>query len=122
MDNKRKFSRFDINVPAVIEFMHPGDEKMKEDCMTVNLSAGGAFISTSQPLKKGTTVRIDFTLQFPELETPVNPSGDLKVTATGCVLRTGPVGTAIRFNENYEITLGKTVGGKRHPVIKEPGD
>jgi hypothetical protein len=109
MTDKRKYNRFDIRVPAVIEFTLHEEENNVKDCQTINLSAGGAFVHSLQPLEEGTPVRIELLLQFQELETPTNPHGDLKIAAAGVVLRTGHEGIAIRFNENYEIALGEVL-------------
>ncbi len=105
MDNRRRFSRFDIDVPAVIECVRVEGEKTVQVCWTVNLSAAGAFIRSSQPLPEGTPVKMDFVLQFADLETSTNPRGDLKLSASGHVLRSEPEGMAIRFSEDCEIYL-----------------
>lgn len=99
-----------MDVPAVVECMQARGEKTVQLCWTVNLSAAGAFVRSSQPLPEGTPVKMDFVLQFEDLESPTNPRGELKLSTSGHVSRSEPDGMAIRFSEDCEIYLREEKG------------
>lgn len=103
MKNKRKFERFEVSVPARIEVPEQDGRTLKFDLETYDLSAGGTFIKLEKPLSEGCEVKIDIILSFEELKTETDPNGSLILSTTGRVVRSGPHGIAIRFNENYEF-------------------
>jgi hypothetical protein len=103
MKNKRKFERFEVNVPARIEIPAEDGRTLRFDLETYDLSAGGTFIKLEKPLSEGCKVKIDIVLSFEELKTATDPNGSLILSTTGYVVRSGPNGVAIRFNENYEF-------------------
>jgi hypothetical protein len=104
MNNTRKFQRYDINVPIRVEIMPTVGLAEKIDFEGINLAAGGMLIKTGKSLPEGSSVKIEITFNFNELKTPENPEGTLVLTVTGHVVRNEPEGTAIRFDENYEIS------------------
>lgn len=104
MNNKRKFERFNIDVPAMVEIPSHDGRAERLDLEISNMSAGGILLKFARPLPEGSQVKIEVVLQFEELRSPADPEGTLLLTATGHVLRSGPDGMAIRFDENYEIT------------------
>jgi len=67
MKNKRSVERFDLELPATIEFMHVDHEEMVDNLLTKNVCSGGAYFYTSQPLPKGTQVKIDLVLPLEKL-------------------------------------------------------
>lgn len=103
MKDKRKFERFEIKVPARIEIPGRDGRIEKLDLETHDLSAGGTFIKLGDSLLEGCEVKIDIVLSFEELRTETDPNGSLILSTTGHVVRSGPDGVAIRFNENYEF-------------------
>jgi hypothetical protein len=103
MKDKRKFERFEINVPARIEIPEQDGRTIKFDLETHDLSAGGTFIKLEKPLSEGCAVKIDIVLSFEELKTAADPCGSLILSTTGYVVRSGANGVAIRFNEDYEF-------------------
>lgn len=103
MDKKRKFERFDINVPARIEIIFQDGEREKHDLETSDLSAEGTYLKSERPLQEGSQVRIEIFLNLEELRCPADPDGSLIIAATGRVLRSGDEGMAIHFNEDYVI-------------------
>jgi hypothetical protein len=118
MKDKRKFERFEINVPARIEI--PGQDgcTIKVDLETHDLSAGGTFIELGKPLPEGCAVKIDIVLSFEELKTDADPSGSLILSTTGQVVRSGADGVAIRFNEDYEFKTRLDIFHQK--VVKSP--
>jgi len=103
MTEKRRFERFNICVPARIEVVSREEQKEVFELETCNLSAEGIYFDSGKPLVGGSQVKIEIFLKFEELMTPADPDGTLVITATGRVVRTGPEGTAIRFNEDYDF-------------------
>lgn len=78
-------------LPAKIEGL--GRKKWGYNLLTKNISAGGAFLETTNPLPEKSRVGIDFAV----------PTGVL-VKVTGVVLRSEPTGIAIRFDNEYQLT------------------
>jgi hypothetical protein len=103
MDEKRKFERFNINVPARVEIIIRGEVREKYDLETIDLSAEGTYLKSGRPLQEGSQVGIEIFLDFDELKCPDDPGGSLIITATGRVLRSGYEGMVIHFNEDYDI-------------------
>lgn len=103
MEERRKFERFNTNVPTRIGI--PGIEGQEEklDSETKNLSAGGILFKFEKPLPVGSPVKIEIVLHFEELRATADPVGALIINVSGRVLRSGPDGIAIRFNEDYDI-------------------
>lgn len=103
MKDKRQFERFEVKVPARIEIPGREGRTISFDLETHDLSAGGTFIKLEEPLPEGCEVKIEVVLSFEELITAMDPKGSLILSTTGRVVRSGPDGVAIRFDENYEI-------------------
>jgi len=103
MDEKRKFERFNISVPARIEIITQEGEIEKYDLETKNLSAKGTCLQFEGSLLEGSKVRVEIFLNFEELRSPTDPDGSLIIVATGRVLRSGHEGMSIHFNEDYDI-------------------
>ncbi len=103
MGEKRKFDRFNINVPAKIEIIVEDGEREKYELETSDLSAEGTYLKSVRPLQEGSQVKVEIFLNFEELKCPANPDGSLMIAATGRVLRSGHEGMAIHFNKDYDI-------------------
>jgi hypothetical protein len=103
MDEKRKFERFNIGVPARIAIIDQEGEREQYDVETSDLSAEGTYLKSGRQLQEGSQVRIEIFLNFEELRCPTDPDGSLIISATGRVLRSGHEGMAIHFNEDYDI-------------------
>lgn len=104
MVDKRKYERFDLNIPSRVEIATNDGESEILDIETNSLSAGGIFFKCGKTLLKGSHVKMEISLHFEELKTSTDPEGTLVITATGQVLRSGPEGVAIRFNEDFDIS------------------
>lgn len=101
MKEKRKLERFDFEVPARIEGSSgQGDEIC--DLSTSNICAGGAFFRTTDPLPKGTKVKMNLVLPLDRIQELVGHDR-VSVRVEGTVLRSGSTGMAVSFNEDYQI-------------------
>jgi len=104
MEERRKFERFDLNVPTRVEIPAKKGRGKKLALETNNLSAGGILLKTATPpLPEGVPVKVEIFLHFEELKTPEDPEGTLIITASGSVQRSGQEGTAICLNDDYDI-------------------
>jgi hypothetical protein len=103
MDEKRKFERFNVNVPARVEIIPREGEREKFDLETIDLSAEGTYLKSGRLLQEGSQVSIEIFLNFDQLKCPDDPDGSLIIQATGRVLRSGGGGTVIHFNHDYDI-------------------
>ena len=103
MDEKRKLERFDLQVPVKIEVIKQDHEKEMLDLLTSNICSGGAFLHTTQPLPKGTEVKIDLILPLDKLKKLENGVQQAYIKVKGTVLRTESTGMAICFDEDYQI-------------------
>lgn len=71
MEERRKFERFELNVPARVEIPTKKGHREKLAMETNNLSAGGIFLKTAKPpLPEGAPVKVEIFLHFEELKTP----------------------------------------------------
>lgn len=104
MFEKRKFERFELNIPSRIEISTKDGESEILDIETNSLSAGGIFFKCGKTLPQGSHVKMEISLHFEELKTPEDPDGTFVISATGHVLRSKPEGVAIRFNEDFDIS------------------
>ena len=104
MAERRRLERFDLELPAAIEFMNLEYEKRLINLMTTNICSGGAYFHTTQPLPKGAQVKIDLVLPLDKLRKLKKEHEEAYIKVTGTVLRTESEGMAICFGKNYQIT------------------
>jgi len=98
---KRKVERFSLKLPGRI-FMAEGDGNRILELLTRDISAGGAFFYTDQPLPLGTEVKIDLVLPLNELKKLESNKALIKVTGT--VIRCEDTGMAVCFNQDYQLS------------------
>ena len=104
MTDKRRLERFDLELPATIELLISDQEKSLVNLLTTNISSGGAYFHTPQPLPKGTQVKIDLVLPLDKLRKLKDEHKQAYIKVTGTVLRSESEGMAICFEEDYQIT------------------
>ena len=104
MTDKRTLERFDLELPATIELLTSDQEKSLVNLLTTNISSGGAYFHTPQPLPKGTQVKIDLVLPLDKLRKLKDEHKQAYIKVTGTVLRSESEGVAICFDEDYQIT------------------
>jgi hypothetical protein len=105
---KRGLKRFELEIPARIKIGASNKKDRALELLTSDISSGGAFFHTSQPLAEGTDVKIDLVLPISRLCKSLDKGeGEYQhayIKVTGKVLRTESKGMAIVFNEDYEIS------------------
>ncbi len=100
-EDRRKFERFEINAPASLE-VNGFDKTMQ--LFTKDISAGGAFFLTGEPLSKG--VKVTAEIIIPN-ETITNLTGtEFQLRVHGTVVRTEDGGMAIRFSGQEILPVG----------------
>lgn len=104
MEERRKLERFDLCAPARI-LVELGEGKAEElDLTTKDVSSGGAFIYSDQPLPEGANVKIELFISLAMLKQLAGEKGRAKVKVKGKVIRVDENGAAIRFDSKYKIT------------------
>jgi hypothetical protein len=105
MEERRKLERFDLALPATIEILEPrpGVSGTSFDSLTRDVSSGGAFFLTRDPLPIGTRVMAEMALKAEKLR---QPSGYPQVKASGYVVRLEPAGMAVCFNGRCRFVPG----------------
>jgi len=113
MAERRRLERFDLVLPAAIKFMYFDHKERMINLLTTNICSGGAYFHTTQPLPKGTQVKIDLVLPLDKLRKLKKEHKEAYIKITGTVLRAESEGMAICFEKAYQIT-GSTWQPQKH--------
>ncbi|NVL92086.1 MAG: hypothetical protein HWN71_03510 [Desulfobacterales bacterium] len=103
MREKRRLERFQLEIPAAIEFLTSDREKRLLNLLTSDICSGGAYFHTTQPLPEGTKVKMDLVLPLDRLKKANDEHKQVYIKVAGTVLRSESGGMAICFDEDYEI-------------------
>ncbi|MGO9136133.1 MAG: hypothetical protein ACLP9S_17960 [Syntrophales bacterium] len=95
-----EFERYDIEVPARIEFIS-ADEAQSFFLRTTSISAKEIFFHTDKPLPENLRVSLDIILNF---TSPGKPGRAILISVTGRVAKSDLPGMTITLNEDYHIT------------------
>ena len=117
---RRKLGRFRLEIPAKIEMIGSEWGKTRRDLRTSNISSGGAFFHTEQPLPEGTPVKLDLILPLEKLKRLKNDDKQAYIKVTGKVLRSETKGMAISFDQNYVIRPLRAKQKKDAPELQSP--
>ena len=98
--NERTMERFRLQITANL-LIKEEDKRHNLTLQTSDISAGGAFFSTEQPLPLGTKVKVDMILPLDELKKIEGKRA--KIEVSGAVIRIDDQGMAISFEKNYHI-------------------
>ena len=98
--DKRSLPRLKLELPASICKAGDGESGTLE-LWTSDVSAGGAFFQTGQPLPVGTELEIDLILPLDELKKLEGKNAH--ITLSGEVVRANPKGMAVCFDKKYTI-------------------
>jgi len=105
--DERKFERFPIEVPARVELLHCKRKDRIIFTQTLDLSATGAFFPELEGLRLGNMVKIDLYLVFEDPDATDDVHDMVAMTVTGKVIRSEASGTAICFEEDYDVSTRK---------------
>jgi hypothetical protein len=100
MKEKRMMQRFTLEVPARISFAEHPQQKGIE-LLTRNISAGGAFFKTDDPLPVGTELTMEVLLPLNGIKKVKGEKSAVKLT--GSIIRSEEKGMAVCFDEEYQI-------------------
>ncbi len=98
---QRNLQRFELCLPARIYPAEKEPGKKAIPASTINICANGALLDSRKELPVGSAVELEIVLHLDELEKLQGEKAQIKLS--GIVLRTGPEGTAIAFDEKYEL-------------------
>ncbi len=117
---RRKLGRFRLEIPANIEMIGSEWGKARRHLRTSNISSGGAFFHTEQPLPEGTPVKIDLILPLEKLKQLKNDHKQAYIKVTGKVLRAELKGMAISFDPSYVIRPLRAKQEENTPESRSP--
>ncbi|HEA69510.1 MAG TPA: PilZ domain-containing protein [Desulfobacterales bacterium] len=99
---KRKLERFKLQLLSHITVRGKGKDIKTIKLLTQDVSSGGAFFKTPDPLSVGTRVDLDLVIKIDRLKNIAGNSA--LVNLTGTIIRTHEEGMAICFDENFQIS------------------
>ena len=114
MGEKRRFDRYNINIPVKVEIREQDGMSETIYLEAINLAAEGVLIRHGMTLPEGSAIKFEVILNFEDLKTSENPEGTLIMSVNGHVIRNGLEGIAIRFNEDYEMSQSLDFLRKEH--------
>jgi hypothetical protein len=101
MKERRKLERFSLQMAAKIKLLSPAEGEFFS-LTSSNISAGGAFFPTSEPITEGARVQLILTIPSEILQKLTGTQSMVEIQGT--VVRSEPTGIAIRFDKNYQIS------------------
>jgi len=116
MEERRRLERFELNAPARVIVQTEGGTKEELDLMTKDVSSGGAFLFSAQPLAEGVNVKMELLISLDMLQKLAGEKKAAKIKVKGMVIRVDAEGIAIRFDSTYKITAIEN-GNKRNNSI-----
>lgn len=117
---RRRLGRFRLEIPATIEVINSDLEGVKSGLKTSNISSGGAFFHTKEPLPEGTPVKIDLILPLDKLKKLENDHKQAYIKVSGKVLRSESKGMAISFDQDYVIRPLRAAQRESTPELQSP--
>jgi PilZ domain len=102
MEERRKLQRFALALASSVEVLDTTQETAKDGdgCLTRDVSSGGAYFPTPQPLSTGTRVKVNMLLRQ---EKGSQEPGFAEIRTSGYVVRAEPTGMAVRFDGRCRI-------------------
>ena len=100
MEERREYERFQLALPARLEIA-TSVKKEIFDAQTRDISAGGAFLNTTEAIPEGTRFRIELTISSEKIKELTGAQSCIE--AEGVVVRSTPEGVAICFDGECQI-------------------
>jgi len=111
---QRLHERFTMHLPVRVALISGTDIETFGELITANISSGGAFISTDQPLPVASRIAMEFLISFVDLKKLrfILSLDSLRrcagkpawVKATGVVIRHDDGGMAVIFDDDYQLS------------------
>jgi len=114
-DEQRGQQRFNLNLQAKMSYSFDELSTKVHICtVAANISCGGAFLKTDQPLPLASRIKVEFQVSRSDLEnlrivvshdalSRLSDQRRVWVLATGVVIRQEQSGVAVIFDQNYRI-------------------
>jgi len=106
MKERRKYERFILGLSGKMEVVTLGKQEVI-DVVTTDISAGGAFFHSAEPIPEDGQVKLELIVASERLKELTGAQGLIRVEGT--VVRSSPKGLAICFQKNHQIIT--QVGG-----------
>ncbi len=100
MEERRAYERFALMLPTRLEMIISGKRQVF-DFKTKNVSAGGAFLNTSEQISEGTRFQLKMTIPNEKIKALTGAESCIEVE--GVVVRCTPDGVAICFDGECQI-------------------
>ena len=98
--DKRKFERFEIELPTRVE-TNSSNRKQVFDLVTKNISASGAFVIVNSQFSEGVRIKMSLKTQNRKLAELTGSQG--LIECEGCIVRIAPTGVAVCFDKACQI-------------------
>jgi hypothetical protein len=105
---KRKLERFELHAPVRLLLETAGNREEEYELTTRDLSSGGAFLYSPQPIPEGAKARMEILISLDTIQKLMGENGWARVRVKGQVIRSDSNGVAIRFESSYKITALET--------------
>jgi c-di-GMP-binding flagellar brake protein YcgR len=102
ISERRQIERIPLEVPAIVSMMDSNGKEKSYELITRDISSGGAFLMTENPLKEGTDVKVDIVLSLFKNRTKAREK-TTRIDVSGYVTRTEDEGMAVCFNRKFKI-------------------
>ncbi len=109
MEERRRLERYALRTATTVEADQESGRPQLYHVVTRDVSSGGAFVVTPEPLAEGKTVRMEMLLPFDTLTRMLGKSGKVLVSVQGTVVRTDERGMAVAFSGKHRISLTENV-------------
>lgn len=100
---RRGKERFSLEVPVMMSIVDKSREQKPYEYMTRDISSGGAFLMTDDPIAVGTDVKMDIVLSFMKVRTKKEEK-KTHIDISGYITRTEDIGMAVCFDKQYSIS------------------
>ena len=100
---RRRLSRFFLNMPAVLVPRGPGTDAAAFTAQTRDISAHGAFVYIDHPPGVGTRVTIEMQTVIDSLPEILNTTNQITIKVKGKVVRRSADGVGIRFDASLKF-------------------
>ena len=100
MKDRRKYERFQLELPARLE-MNSAQRTEMFELQTRNISSAGAFLNTTARFREGARCRLELIVTSERIKELTGVQGLIKVEGT--IVRSTPDGVAICFDGDCQI-------------------